>query len=95
MQVANGEVRYEDFKRDFIDAGKEAETEAMKIVDSMEGNDAARSSDDLNVQHMVEIEEVRIACMGCLCMHCMHGLPAFPWPYRTVELQRGGTMHGG
>lgn len=60
MQVANGEVPYGEFKRDFIDAGKEAETEAMKIVDRMEGG-AARSSSDLNVKHMVEIEEVRSA----------------------------------
>jgi hypothetical protein len=68
MQVANGEVPYGKFKREFIDAGKEAEAEAMKIVDKMEGGNT-RSASDLNVKHMVEIEEV------CSCL--LPYLPCF------------------
>lgn len=70
MQVANGEVRYGDFKRNFIDAGKEAETEAMKIVDRMEGGGTSRTSDDLNVKHMVEIEEVRLHALTTCGSDC-------------------------
>lgn len=60
--MANGEVPYGQFKREFIDVGKEAETEAMRIIDSLEGGSAPAGA-DLNVKHTVEIEEVRFLHM--------------------------------
>lgn len=82
MQVANGEMPYGQFKRDFIDAGKEAEAEAMRIVDSMDGNGGvpvASSAPDLNVKHMVEIEEVPLPFLSCSA----HTL--LSWPPARME----------
>jgi hypothetical protein len=67
-QVANGEIPYKQFKKEFIDVGKEAEKEAMKIVGRMEeAQDQRDDGSDLNVKHMVEIEEVRSMHMHLAC----------------------------
>ena len=61
VQVARGDMPYQQFKADFVDIGRRAEMEARAVIEKMDGQQDGSSSgseSDRDVQHTVEVTEV-------------------------------------
>lgn len=61
VQVARGETPYKQFKEEFVDTGgRRAEMEARAVIEQMDGQrDGASSGSESEMQHTVEVTEVR------------------------------------